>query len=144
MPKYINADKLKIDETAAFENVQPKVSKIDRDLNFVIHTKLHMLLDDAPAENVRPYVPADHEFFPTRVKNPEKIPIYDLLTIIRSGGYEVRAERIVSDNLTLADIKTHKDETVIVIAESCMGGEVYRYGNHGNYWEQIGKVCGYA
>lgn len=143
MPKFINADKLKLEETAAFENVQPKVSKIDRELNLAIHTKLHKLLDDAPAENVRPNVPNECGF-PAKITEPEKIPIYDLITIIRSRDDKVKAEQIFADNLTLADIKTHKRELVILIAESGLSGEVYRFGTHGSYWEQIGNVCGYA
>ena len=34
--------------------------------------------------------------------------------------------------------------TVVVISETALSGEVFRYGNHGDYWEAIGTVCGYA
>lgn len=36
------------------------------------------------------------------------------------------------------------DGTLVVIAETPLSGEVFRYGNHGDYWEAIGTVCGYA
>lgn len=32
----------------------------------------------------------------------------------------------------------------MVIAEYGLGGKIYRYGNHGNAWEEIGETCGYA
>ena len=32
----------------------------------------------------------------------------------------------------------------IVIHETPLHGEVYRYGNHGDFWEQIGTTEGYA
>lgn len=32
----------------------------------------------------------------------------------------------------------------MVITEYGLSGKVYRYGNHGNYWEEIGETCGYA
>ena len=34
--------------------------------------------------------------------------------------------------------------TILVIAENPTDGVVYRYGNHGAYWEKIGTTCGYA
>lgn len=34
--------------------------------------------------------------------------------------------------------------TVLVIHEWAMSGRLYRYGNHGTFWEQIGQTEGYA
>lgn len=145
MPKYINVDKLKADETEAFMSAQSKISdKLTHDLNEAVHIKLNMLLDDAPVENVRPVVARERTGFPERVENPCDVAIYDFITVIRSQGNKIKAERFVSDWSTLADIKTHKGESIILIAEDPRGGGVYRYGNHGEYWEQIGEVCGYA
>lgn len=31
-----------------------------------------------------------------------------------------------------------------VLTEYGVRGVLYRYGNHGNYWEEIGETCGYA
>lgn len=33
---------------------------------------------------------------------------------------------------------------ITVLAERPLDGTVYRYGNHGDYWECIGKTVGYA
>lgn len=144
MPKYINADRLKVEETAAFENVQPKLPKVDKDINEIVHIKLHKLLDDAPAENVRPVAAREQTGFPEKVENPCDVAIYDLITVIRAHENEIKVERFVSEWSTLADIKTNKGDSITVIAESGLNGGVYRYGSHGEYWEQIGEVCGYA
>lgn len=144
MPKYINANRLKAEETSAFENVQSKLPKVDRDINEIVHIKLHKLLDDAPAENVRPVAAREQTGFPEKIENPCDVAIYDLITVIRSCGNKISVERFVGDCYSLADIKTHKGESVTVIAESPLDGAVYQYGNHGEYWEQIGEVCGYA
>ena len=34
--------------------------------------------------------------------------------------------------------------SIMVIYESGLDGTVYRYGNHGDYWERIGKLAGWA
>ena len=34
--------------------------------------------------------------------------------------------------------------TIMVIAESPLNGYIYRYGNYGEFWVQIGEVSGYA
>lgn len=34
--------------------------------------------------------------------------------------------------------------TITVLEESPLNGYVYRYGNHGNYWERVGTLEGYA
>jgi len=33
---------------------------------------------------------------------------------------------------------------LMVIKESPLDGAIYRYGNHGESWEKIGEICGYA
>lgn len=33
---------------------------------------------------------------------------------------------------------------ILVIAEKPIKGHIYRYGNHGQYWEYIGDTIGYA
>jgi hypothetical protein len=33
---------------------------------------------------------------------------------------------------------------LMVIEESPLNGAIYRYGNHGESWEKIGEICGYA
>lgn len=33
---------------------------------------------------------------------------------------------------------------IVVLVEYPLRGSVYRYGNHGDYWEEIGTLKGYA
>ena len=37
-----------------------------------------------------------------------------------------------------------KYNAYIVISESWLSGNVYRYGNHGEFWEKIGQTIGFA
>lgn len=80
-----------------------------------------------------------------KITNPNEIQIYDLITIIYND-YDGKPtiEEIISNDMTLGDIDIHKAKGIIVIAESPLHGEVYRYGNQGDFWERIGEVCGYA
>lgn len=138
MPKYINVDRLKAEETAAFEYAQAKMpNKIDRDLNRAVHIKLHRLLDDAPAENVF------RTSCPTIVESPQETLICDTITVIRSHGNEIKAERLFGDYM-LSDIEVNEGENVLVISTEALGGDIYQYGNYGANWVQIGEVCGYA
>ena len=80
-----------------------------------------------------------------KITNPDEIQIYDLITIIYND-YDGKptVEEFISSDTTLGDIDIHKAKSIIVIAENPLHGKVYRYGNHGEYWEQIGTSCGYA
>lgn len=80
-----------------------------------------------------------------KITNPNEIQIYDLITIVYTD-YDGKpiAEEIISNDMTLGDIDIHKAKSIIVIAESPLHGEIYRYGNSSDYWEQIGTTCGYA
>lgn len=145
MPKYINADKLKVEETAAFEYAQSKLpNKIDRDLNEAVHIKLQRLLDDAPAEKVTPSVTRDRTDYPKKIKNPRKEPLYGTITVIRYRGNRGETIRFIADWLTLEDIRTNNGENIILIAEASLSGAVYRYDDSDKQWTQIGEVCGYA
>ena len=46
--------------------------------------------------------------------------------------------------ITLADIKERYPKVELVIAEYGLHGKIYRYGNHGPVWEEVGKTEGYA
>ncbi len=37
-----------------------------------------------------------------------------------------------------------RDGTILVIAENPLSGKVYRYGNYGDFWTEIGTTVGYA
>ncbi|MBD5112659.1 MAG: hypothetical protein HDT42_09060 [Ruminococcaceae bacterium] len=86
----------------------------------------------------------EHKSFPVKIDNPHDVVIYDLITIIRNFGEKVDVAHFVRDDLTLDNIETKGANYITVIAESPLHGEVYRYGSHGKYWEQVGTVCGYA
>lgn len=46
--------------------------------------------------------------------------------------------------LEIARKNGFKDGTILLVAESPLNGNVYRYGNYGDYWVKIGKTMGYA
>lgn len=85
-----------------------------------------------------------NEFFPKKIDNPSAVQIYDLITIIRCFEKHTDVAHFVKLDLTLDNIETKGANYITVIAESPLHGEIYRYHNHGEYWEQIGTVCGYA
>lgn len=82
--------------------------------------------------------------FPKKIENPKEVCLYDMITIIRYFGKKTDVAYFTRDDLTLDNIETSGANFIIVISEKPLGGEVYRYHNHGKFWEQIGTVCGYA
>lgn len=40
--------------------------------------------------------------------------------------------------------KFAEHRTILVIAESYLHGDIYRYGNYGHFWVKIGSTRGYA
>lgn len=51
--------------------------------------------------------------------------------------------------ITLADISNQLKEkgvqgSIMVMYETGLDGTVYRYGNHGEYWEIVGQLAGWA
>lgn len=84
-----------------------------------------------------------NETFPKKIENPRDVILSDYITIVRDYGGKTKTEIFIGD-MPLSKIRAHRGSRIIVIAESPMDGEVYRYGNHGDYWEQIGTTCGYA
>lgn len=83
------------------------------------------------------------------IKNPEKVEFSEMiLTIIfRVNDFESLVEKMClhEDELTtLKEIKDYYSSVEMVIAESALSGKVYRYGNHGEFWEEVGETRGYA
>lgn len=90
------------------------------------------------------------------IKNPEKVDLSDKLIIVIWGREEkspdvdtVHGVKIYHDGqynepITLADILARYPKTELVVVEDPLAGVVYRYGNHGDTWEQVGKTIGYA
>lgn len=85
-----------------------------------------------------------NEFFPKKIENPRDVQLYDSITIIRYFEKNTDVAHFVGLDLNLDNIETQGASYITVIAESPLHGEVYRYGNNGDFWEQIGKVSGYA
>lgn len=44
----------------------------------------------------------------------------------------------------IAKKRGYKNGVITVLSESLFDGCLYKYGNHGNYWERVGKTAGYA
>mgnify|MGYP003297177426 CR=1 FL=1 len=51
-----------------------------------------------------------------------------------------------SEPMTLTGIRErfNDERKILVIAEKPLKGHIYRFGNHGQYWEYIGDTTGYA
>lgn len=53
-------------------------------------------------------------------------------------------------NMTLDDCydmavrNGYKKGVITVCCESPLHGEIYKYGNHGSFWEKVGETDGYA
>lgn len=65
--------------------------------------------------------------------------------------FTMTAEKMVINEeygkpISLADIRAKYPTArmITVIAESALWGSVFRFGNHGEFWEHIGKTQGYA
>lgn len=46
----------------------------------------------------------------------------------------------ISGQLTVIGVKG----SIMVIYETGLDGTIYRYGNHGDYWEIVGQLAGWA
>ena len=85
-----------------------------------------------------------------RIYFPEDERLGTSVTVLQQGDTDsVSAYRLVQAEgcdvcITLADIEAADTGVTIVISENALEGKVYKYGNHGQFWEKIGKTCGYA
>lgn len=89
--------------------------------------------------------------------NGNKMGAYDgILTIICADGEQVKGKSItltpagasddkfISLNDCLNLIEFDGKGIVTVIREGALHGEIYQYGNYGNFWVQHGTTNGYA
>lgn len=65
-----------------------------------------------------------------------KKPVFGVAVIYHDGRYD--------EPITLATIRNKFPKPHLVISERGLSGKIYRYGNHGEYWEEVGKTEGYA
>jgi hypothetical protein len=106
------------------------------------------------------------------IDNPEKVALYDEMAniiILVHDAENFPNEKAVKLNdlkwrknefadkefgeefmyITLADISSQITEkgyngSIMVIYETGLDGTIYRYGNHGDYWEIVGQLAGWA
>ncbi|MBQ8196197.1 MAG: hypothetical protein IJZ47_12645 [Oscillospiraceae bacterium] len=85
-----------------------------------------------------------------RIYFPEGAKLGAAITVLHQGDTDaVTAYRIIQTDeysgcITLADIEVQSTGVTIVISEDALKGRMFRYGNHGPFWEEIGRTCGYA
>jgi len=65
-----------------------------------------------------------------------EFPKYAVEVIYHDGQWD--------EPISLAKIKEKYEGVRMVISEDPLSGKVYRYGNHGEFWEEVGKTEGYA
>jgi hypothetical protein len=88
--------------------------------------------------------------FGKEIEHPEKTWMESLETIVIEKGLDINQDRILEfdeEFITLKDIekKASKNALILVIAESPLGGVVYRYGNYRpEKWQVVGVLYGYA
>lgn len=82
-----------------------------------------------------------------RIYFPEAERLGTLVTVLQQGDTDaVTAYRFNKCDayMTLKDIEVADIGVTIVISENALEGKVYKYCNHGPFWEKIGKTCGYT
>ena len=58
MTRYINAQKMQLDELIGYTRAQVEVDSMTARINTIVHLKLQQLIDDAPAADVVPVIHA--------------------------------------------------------------------------------------
>lgn len=109
---------------------------------------------------------------PEYIQNPDDIKIYEDMKfiyiiihldiqndrLVKPESLKWRCDTFTDENsgyaeefryITLADIseqilKTGYNSTILVVTEDPLDGNIYRYGNCGEFWERVGRMCGYA
>ena len=90
--------------------------------------------------------------------NPDEVIFWgmEILTIIVKPGKEpdelciAEIITVEEEPITLHDIenivkkKFNSCSLITVLAEEPLGGVIYKYGNHGDFWEEAGTLAGFA
>lgn len=71
---------------------------------------------------------------------------YDVICVIAQNKTEwIYNSEVFDEPLRLSDCEDIAGlDRILVIAENSLEGAVFRYGNHGFFWERIGTTSGYA
>lgn len=84
------------------------------------------------------------------IRSPEEVEMLDVTTVVLEASEQCEIIHTHYDlgekALTLSGIRQRyeNENHILVITEYGLEGYVYRYGNHGDYWEKVGETCGYA
>lgn len=77
-------------------------------------------------------------FWEDEPENPDKVGVLKGVKTIPYGDMSL------ADCYCLAVGNGYRSGDITVVIELPLWGDVYRYGNHGEYWEKVGKTEGYA
>lgn len=71
---------------------------------------------------------------------------YDVICVIAQNKTEwIYNSEVFDEPLRLSDCEDIAgSDRILVIAENALEGAVFRYGNHGFFWEKVGTTEGYA
>ena len=85
------------------------------------------------------------------VKTPSEVSAdlvldYDVICVIAQNKTEwIYNSEVFDEPLRLSDCEDIAgSDRILVIAENALEGTVFRYGNHGFFWEKVGMTEGYA
>ena len=95
---------------------------------------------------------------PTKIEDASVDLFASHILLQTSAGYLEISQHLFNKYLNLPDSYLQLSEIgreirncygelprgTMVISESGLDGFIYEYGNHGKYWELVGKTCGYA
>jgi len=77
------------------------------------------------------------------VKNADYLHIIFAGKVVEYMQYE-ECSVTFGDVIEIAKFNGYDKGVIILIAESALKGTVYKYGNHGKYWEEVGETMGFA
>ncbi len=78
--------------------------------------------------------------------NADLVLEYDVICVIAQNKTEwIYNSEVFDEPLRLSDCEDIAgSDRILVIAENALEGAVFRYGNHGFFWEKVGTTEGYA
>lgn len=78
--------------------------------------------------------------------NADLVLEYDVICVISDNEVKrIYNSEVFDEPLRLSDCEDIAgSDRILVIAENALEGAVFRYGNHGFFWEKVGTTRGYA
>lgn len=154
-----------IDANRLVNDIDAAIQKAKDDLNIFTAKILASFKDRVLSQpEIKPFLESHCICLYEQIQNPEKVRVYaqdymstvnimcnDLPIPLSSLRWEKeRPEQAGGDVflwLFLADISKqigNERGIITVTVEGPLDGVIYRYGNHGDSWEIVGRLCGYA